>query len=80
MLPEVEILPPPHAHHWVIKRAEGPESLGVCKICHEGRDFKNYVEGGGWGDARPAAPEDAEGASNKSSQYAADGDEDDEEH
>ena len=39
-------------HHWVIQSAEGPESQGECQVCGEVRRFKNYVEGGKWGDTR----------------------------
>ena len=39
-------------HHWLIQAADGPTSVGVCRICGETRDFKNYVETATWGDAR----------------------------
>ena len=39
-------------HHWVIQPADGPESQGACQVCGEVRRFKNYVEGGKWGDTR----------------------------
>ena len=39
-------------HFWVIEPAMGPESPGKCRTCGETRDFKNYVEGSGWGDTR----------------------------
>ena len=39
-------------HYWLIQAAMGPESPGVCRTCGETRDFKNYVEGAGWGDSR----------------------------
>ena len=39
-------------HHWVIQPAEGPFSNGVCQVCGETRDFKNYVESATWGDTR----------------------------
>ncbi len=32
------------SHHWVIEPANGPLSQGVCQICHEVRDFENYIE------------------------------------
>ena len=31
-------------HHWMIPPAEGPTSVGVCRLCHETREFKNSVE------------------------------------
>lgn len=43
------------AHHWVIQPANGPFSSGVCRVCGEARDFKNYIEAGAWGDSRLAA-------------------------
>ncbi len=43
------------SHHWVIQPATGPESQGICQLCGEARDFKNYVEGATWGNSRRAA-------------------------
>ena len=34
----------PCPHHWMIRPAEGPTSVGVCGLCHETREFKNSVE------------------------------------
>ncbi len=39
-------------HHWSIQPATGPLSQGVCKLCGEVREFKNYVEAATWGDSR----------------------------
>ncbi len=39
-------------HHWVIQPADGLVSQGVCQVCGEIRDFKNYVEAGPWGDSK----------------------------
>ena len=39
-------------HHWTIQPATGPVSQGVCKLCGEIREFKNYVEAATWGDSR----------------------------
>ena len=39
-------------HHWAIQPATGPLSQGVCRICGEVREFKNYVEAATWGDSR----------------------------
>ena len=32
------------AHHWVIDRANGPMSEGVCRRCGEKREFTNSAE------------------------------------
>ncbi len=39
-------------HHWVIQPADGPVSNGLCQVCGESREFKNYVESATWGDSR----------------------------
>ena len=39
-------------HHWLIQAADGPISNGICRICGETREFKNYVETATWGDTR----------------------------
>ncbi len=39
-------------HHWLIQAADGPTSPGVCRVCGEARDFRNYVETASWGDTR----------------------------
>ena len=39
-------------HHWVIQPADGPVSNGLCRVCGETREFKNYVESATWGDSR----------------------------
>ena len=31
-------------HHWVIDTPSGPVSNGVCKVCGEVREFRNYLE------------------------------------
>ena len=31
-------------HHWMIRPAEDPTSVGVCRFCRETREFKNFVE------------------------------------
>jgi hypothetical protein len=33
----------PHAHHWVIEEANGPQSAGVCKVCRQVKSFKNWL-------------------------------------
>jgi len=35
-------------HHWIIEPATGPKSQGVCRLCHEVKDFQNYVERSNW--------------------------------
>lgn len=37
-------------HHWIIESAAGRVSNGVCRICDEFREFKNYVEQTPWMD------------------------------
>ncbi len=31
----------PCPHHWIIETANGPSSKGVCRLCHEERQFEN---------------------------------------
>ena len=60
MVPEVGVAPVQEVsegsvvcrHHWLIQAADGPTSGGVCRICGETREFKNYVETATWGDTR----------------------------
>ena len=50
-----EVQPPMGCrHHWVIQPATGPVSQGMCQICGQAREFKNYVEASTWGDDRAA--------------------------
>ena len=30
-------------HHWLIAIADGPVSMGICKLCHAVREFKNSI-------------------------------------
>ena len=46
---------PQCCHHWAIQPATGPVSTGVCQICGEIREFKNYVEASTWGDDKGAS-------------------------
>ena len=39
-------------HHWVIQDSEGPRSVGVCRICGDLKQFRNYLETSHWGDDR----------------------------
>lgn len=32
------------AHYWIIEPADGPVSRGMCQICLEEKDFKNFVD------------------------------------
>ncbi len=46
---------PQCCHHWVIQPATGPVSSGLCQVCGEVREFKNYVEASTWGDDKGAS-------------------------
>jgi hypothetical protein len=35
-------------HHWVIESPHGATSQGVCKICHEVREFRNSAADSMW--------------------------------
>ena len=37
-------------HHWIIEAPTGPVSVGVCRLCEEVREFKNYIESAPWVD------------------------------
>lgn len=37
-------------HHWVIEAPTGPISRGICQLCEEVREFKNYIESAPWGE------------------------------
>lgn len=39
---------PTCCHHWIIQPAEGPLSLGVCRVCGENREFRNYLGDSSW--------------------------------
>ena len=39
-----DVAPADCAHHWIIATAEGPISLGTCKLCGECREFSNSPE------------------------------------
>ena len=41
-------------HHWIIEAPTGPISRGVCQLCEEVREFKNYIEAAPWGEDAPA--------------------------
>lgn len=30
-------------HHWLIEKTDGPFSRGICRYCHEEREFKNTI-------------------------------------
>ena len=46
MLQETQALEvgPTCCHHWMIEPADGPVSLGFCRLCFESREFKNSIE------------------------------------
>ncbi len=46
---------PQCCHHWVIQPATGPVCSGLCQVCGEVREFKNYVEASTWGDDKGAS-------------------------
>ncbi len=46
---------PQGCHHWAIQPATGPVSSGVCQVCGEVRELKNYVEASTWGDDKGAS-------------------------
>ena len=53
-------------HHWLIEAPTGPVSVGVCQICEDVREFKNYIEAAPWTEDSTAAQSGArysEGAS-----------------
>lgn len=43
-------------HHWIIEAPTGPMSRGVCQLCEDVREFKNYIESAPWGEDTNAAP------------------------
>ncbi len=53
--PVEEQTEPQCCHHWSIQPADGPVSTGVCQVCGEVREFKNYVEASTWGDDKGAS-------------------------
>lgn len=50
-------------HHWVIDVPAGPVSNGVCRLCGEAQEFRNYLESfSGWDEVRTfsqASPEES---------------------
>ena len=41
--PQGTMTPAVCAHHWLIAEANGPPSVGVCKLCGDQREFRNAV-------------------------------------
>ena len=35
-------------HHWNIEGSSGPVSKGICHLCQETREFRNYIEESTW--------------------------------
>ena len=69
-------------HHWSIQPATGPVSQGVCLLCGDVREFKNYVEAATWGDSRLANrtnTQESQGLVKPVSKAPAEKDEDEEE-
>jgi len=33
----------PCIHYWIIKQANGPISIGTCKICNTAKEFINWI-------------------------------------
>ncbi len=60
--PAQEASTPTCCHHWSIQPATGPVSQGVCRLCGEVREFKNYVEAATWGDSRLSNRSNADGS------------------
>ncbi|PKB79973.1 MAG: hypothetical protein BZY88_10610 [SAR202 cluster bacterium Io17-Chloro-G9] len=82
--PSESDVPEPDAcrHHWSIQPATGPVSQGVCHLCGEVREFKNYVEAATWGDSRlskRANSEESKGMVKPVANAADNGDEDEDE-
>lgn len=50
-------------HHWVIQPAAGPVSDGMCLLCGEVREFKNFIEASSWADDKPVFRSSAGGPS-----------------
>ena len=47
-------------HHWIIEAPTGPVSRGVCQLCEDVREFKNYIESAPWGEDANAAQSGAQ--------------------
>ncbi len=37
-------------HYWSIEASSGPVSIGVCNLCSEVREFRNYIDQRSWFD------------------------------
>lgn len=35
-------------HYWIIEKAKGPTSRGMCKYCGSKRDFSNFIPDYQW--------------------------------
>ena len=42
-------------HHWLIEAPNGPTGRGICRLCGEEREFKNYIETVPWSESSPVA-------------------------
>ena len=43
------------SHHWIIEPPEGPMSQGMCRLCSEIREFRNFLEDAPWKEDWPWA-------------------------
>ena len=50
-------------HHWTIQPAAGPVSEGMCLLCGEVREFKNFIDASSWADDKPVFRSSAGGPS-----------------
>ncbi len=55
---------PTCCHFWVISPAAGPLSLGVCRVCGDIREFKNYLVDPSWDDFNLAFRAGLDGSAN----------------
>lgn len=46
---------PTCCHHWISEAPSGPVSNGICRLCGEEKEFKNYIETAPTGNDAPAA-------------------------
>lgn len=42
-------------HHWIIEPPEGPVSQGMCHLCNEVKQFRNFLEEAPWKEDWPWA-------------------------
>jgi hypothetical protein len=60
MRPKVELAPEEPVvrgkccHYWIIESANGPTSMGMCKLCGAEREFQNFLPYSVWEGNLPA--------------------------